>query len=1002
MTFVCSDGRPKGRPSAFPEVSPASGAASDASDTLAHVTNQALIDLIVPGTDADVAAGYATLAKRGAEAVFGFEDEVCVLDVETTGYDPSRDHLIEVAAAIMRGPEVVERFSTLVDCLAPIPLEIVKLTGIDDDAVAGAPSAEAAVRRLIDFAGGRTLVAHNAPFDRAFLEAVAGRSAFRGTWVDSLVLVRLGMPRLRSHRLTDLAAAFAPDVTGRSHRASSDVEALCRIWRCALAGISDLEPGVLGRIAALAGQAVWPERTWIAQVAAANPKSPYDLKEVRRSRLLSDRADSLDDADEVECACPDVDSALAEFSKTGLAGRMYEGYEQRAEQVEMARSVLDAFGGDKMVAIEAGTGVGKSVAYLIPAALFSLRNNVGVGVATKTNALMDQLVYHELPKLSAVLDGGLRYAALKGYEHYPCLRKLERFAGELDDTSDPDRVALAAALLAWVSQSSWGDLDAINVHWRRDLRQAIQASQADCTRRHCRYFPGLCYLHGVRRRAASAHIVVTNHALLFRDVVALGGILPPIRHWIVDEAHSAESEARKQLTVGASHAELSAVLAALHGRRGGLLDVLRRKLGAGDDAMKVLSAVSRMEEEVTRCATLADSLFDFVKDLSPLAGSSEYDSAELWVTPRVRESGPWGTVASTGRSLAKRLQEVIAFGREVMTALEEAGPELGEARADFAGLLSRLAEQQAGLAAVIDGEDESLVYSAMLDRRANVDAERLVAARLDVGEVLAQDLYPRVRSVVFTSATIAAGDSFEHFGRSVGLDRLGDERWSALRLASSYDLERQMAVFVPTDLPMPNEPGYLERLERLLEQVHVAMGGSTLTLFTNRRDMERIHAVLEPRLRERGLDLIVQRQGASAKRLRDEFLADEKLSLFALKSFWEGFDAKGDTLRCVVVPRLPFGRPTDPLSCERELREGRAAWGRYSLPEAVIELKQAAGRLIRSSTDTGCLVIADSRVITKGYGERFLAALPVADVERMSTERVVAQVARRFGESRTG
>jgi len=168
-------------------------------------------------------------------------------------------------------------------------------------------------------------------------------------------------------------------------------------------------------------------------------------------------------------------------------------------------------------------------------------------------------------------------------------------------------------------------------------------------------------------------------------------------------------------------------------------------------------------------------------------------------------------------------------------------------------------------------------------------------------------------------------------------------------------------------------------------------------LFTNRRDMERLHALLEPRLRAKGLDLICQRRGTSAKRLRDEFLADEHLSLFALKSFWEGFDAKGDTLRCVVVPKLPFGRPTDPLSCERERREGRAAWSRYSLPEAVLELKQAAGRLIRSSTDTGCLVIADARVVSKGYGGRFLASLPVADVEKLPSEQVIDSIAERFG-----
>ena len=481
-------------------------------------------------------------------------------------------------------------------------------------------------------------------------------------------------------------------------------------------------------------------------------------------------------------------------------------------------------------------------------------------------------------------------------------------------------------------------------------------------------------------------------------MVADGAILPPLRHWIVDEAHSAEKEAREQLTIGASHVLLSTVLGALAAKgRGGLLENLRRSMRGAEFAAPVLGVIVRMEEQVARCATLNDSLFDFVKDLGVLAGNSDYDSADVWVTDETRDTGPWGVVASTGSALAKRLELLIADGRELVTMLEELGPELMDGRADLVGLLSRIADQHLGLVRVLSGDDESLVYSAVLDRRPTADVEQLVAERLDVGEVLVNDLYPRVHSVVYTSATIATGEDFGHFARGVGLDRLDPGAWRSLRLSSSYDFERQMAVYVPTDIALPNERGYLADLEALLEGVHLAMDGSTLTLFTNRRDMEALHAILEPRLERAGISLLCQKRGTSAKRLRDEFLADERLSLFALKSFWEGFDAKGDTLRCVVVPKLPFGRPSDPLARERERRDGRGAWRKYTLPEAVIELKQAAGRLIRSKTDVGCLVIADARVVSKGYGRDFLGALPVADIEKMPAARVVGAIGERFG-----
>ena len=964
------------------------------------MTDAALHRFLVPGTDPDVIASYETLTERARTAQFGFEDEVAIVDIETTGYACERDHIVEVAAAIVRGPQVVDTFQALVDPLVPLSLEITKLTGITSEMLAGQPSVESVVSRLVDFVAGRDIIAHSAGFDRSFLERVAGTHAFRGRWIDSLQVVRVGLPRLRSHRLADLSEAFSVRPDGAPHRALHDVLALAAVWRIALVGASDLPAGLLHRVVGIAPETAWPARAVLAQIAAAEPDGAFDLKEARRKRVAADKAEALHDADEIATTCPTPEAVLGEFSADGIAGRMYEGYESRAEQLEMAGAVLEAFESRTHVAIEAGTGVGKSIAYLVPAALFARENRVGVGVATKTNALMDQLVYHELPRLNAALGGELRYVALKGYDHYPCLRKLERYSGELaENGADGDRLSIIASLYAWTAQSGWGDLDAINLHWgRRDLRAAVQASQADCTRKRCRFFPQLCYLHGVRRRAASAHVVVTNHALLFRDVVAQGGILPPIRHWVVDEAHSAESEARKQLTLGASHVELSAVLGGLVSRgRGGLLETIRRSLRGGDSVAGVLGVVVRMEDATQRCATLADSLFDFVKDLAPLVGDSAYDGAELWVTESTRDTGPWGVVASTGASLAKRLESLLADGRELITLLEELGPEFTDGRADLAGLLTRLADQHAGLLAVLDGEDEALVYSVELDRRRERDVEKLLAERLDVGEVLADDLFERVQSVVFCSATIATGESFEHFAHSVGLDLLGDERWRALRLTSSYDFERQMAVFVPTDMHEPNQHGYLADLEALLERVHVAMGGSVLTLFTNRRDMQHLHAILEPRLEREGIALLCQKRGTSAKRLRDEFLADERLSLFALKSFWEGFDAKGDTLRCVVVPKLPFGRPSDPLAKERELREGRVAWRRHTLPEAVIELKQAAGRLIRSKTDTGCLVIADARLVTKPYGRDFLGALPVADIERMPSDDVVAAIRERFG-----
>ncbi len=957
------------------------------------MTDGDIASFLAPGTDRDVEAAYARLADRARDTSFGFEDEVVVVDIETTGFDPATDSIIEVAAAVLRGPEVVARYGSLVDPGAPLSPETVKLIGICDADLVDAPPFEDVATELARFAAGRDLVAHNAVFDRTFLEANGCR--LPGVWLDTLELARIALPRLRSHRLADLARALGSPRP--SHRAGDDVESLALVWRVLRCALDDLPDGLLARLVSCSPSTAWSLRSLLAHHASARPCPPADLRALRRARVRRAEGQRMRPASEVDCTAPGASEVADAFSPAGVAGRMYEGYEIRPEQCRMAEAVSAAFGSGTHLAVEAGTGVGKSVAYLLPAVLFALRNEVTVGVATKTNSLTDQLVHGEIPALTGALGVELRAVQLKGYENYLCLRKLERVTQDLEGL-DPETLGAVAALWSWVAQTTWGDLDSVNLHWRPELRARMSASVADCTRRRCRFHPDQCYLHGVRRRAAGAHLVVTNQSLLFRDAVAAGGILPDIRYWIVDEAHGAESEARRQLSLRSSHAELRGALRSLHAKdRGGLVDSIARQSPRGGEN-HMFAALEDMRASAEKAAVLAESMFDFVKDLGATAPESGYEIARLRVTPTLRESGTWGSIEGVARSLARTLDHLIERGGAVVTTLEEAGDEHTlDQRADLVGLLTRLADQREALLAVVSGDDPCAVHAVTLDRRRQVRSESMESLRLDVGEVLAETFLAESRSVVFCSATIATGEDFGHFARGVGLDRSGT--WSSMRLASSYDLERQMSVFVPDDVAAPGSRAYLADMERLLEGVHRAMGGSVLTLFTNRRDMEELYLRLASRLEAEGLPLLVQGRGTSAKRIRDEFLADHRLSLFATKTFWEGFDAKGDTLRCVIVPKLPFGQLSDPL-LEARKEISRDWWARHYLPEAIIELKQAAGRLVRSSTDTGCLVLADARLAgDRAYGRSFLEALPVRRVVVAPSAEVLEEIAARFGQA---
>ncbi len=955
--------------------------------------------LLLPTTPSPIRSIYESLEERAKTYDFGLlEEDVVVLDTETTGLSFKNCELIEIAAARLSGREVVERYHTFVKPEGRIPPQIQALTNIKESDVVDAPGAEEAVAGLAEFVGGMPVLAHNAIFDRTFVEKVPGGKEVSDNWIDTLALSRIALPCLKSHRLSDMAQAFHCDSV--THRAMDDVDALCGMWRVILCGLAAWPAGLLGRLADLHPEIDWVYRPIFSHLALETEGASFSLKEVRARLAMSacdcskdDAAERLDPYD-----LPSRDEMDAAFASDGVVSRMYHDFESRPEQVAMAQEVREALGTSTHRAIEAGTGVGKSMAYLLPAIEFAQRNNVTVGVATKTNALTDQLVAHELPALDAVLPDGVSFCALKGYDHYPCLLRLERAAsGELplsqvdmgyrsENAVGSDMLTAIAVTYAYSSQVLEGDLDALGIRWRFVPRSMLTIGPSDCIHNRCPFYPKECFIHGARRRAASADIVVTNHSLLLRNVAADNAILPPIRHWIIDEAHGFESEARRQWAEELSAEKTRVTFERLGGSKTGTLHALLVSMAGREGSTLAVGLLTKAAASAARASTATASLYEAIHGLVRLADrTGGYENVTLWIDERVRESEEWQSVVRASTEAVEKLSETSKCLDEARESLAEVDPQL----ADGLGEAMRgISEMTDAIKDIVVAPQDNMVYSAELYRqRKRIGQEKLVAEKLDIGADLAERWMPEMESVIFTSATMAVGKSFNHFNHAVGFDRLQAEKYKDLQLDSSYDFDNHMSVILAQDLPAPQDKSYLAALTDLLFDVHTSMEGSVLTLFTNRREMERVYADLKPRLEEVGLEVVCQERGSSPRQLRERFLAEKRLSFMALKSFWEGFDAAGDTLRCVVIPKLPFASPQDPLVKERELREDRA-WWRYSLPDAVLSVKQAAGRLIRTAGDTGVLVLADSRLVTKRYGRDFINSLPSHNIQRLETENV--------------
>lgn len=952
---------------------------------------------MLPDTPPAVAEAYRKLPSRAEVEDFDLlEEDVVVLDTETTGLSFATSELTEIAAARLRGRKIVEHFRTFVNPGMPIPSNIVALTHISDADVAGAPSPSEAVFELADFVRGAPVLAHNARFDHHFITRASRNCEVSELWVDTLALSRIALPRLSSHRLKDMAAAFGcADV---SHRAMDDVKALAGMWRIILCALRDLPPGLLELLSNMHPDVAWAYRPILSHLALASPGAPFSLVGERRGLVGSVRPRL--DVEELDVAPQAPTSTEIEdaFAPGGLVSRMYGDFESRPQQVQMAEEVRQALEDTLVCAVEAGTGVGKSVAYLVPLVLHAQKNNITCGVATKTNALTDQLVSHELPALAQALPGGMSYAALKGYDHYPCLRRLERAAeGELPmgeaDAHGQTQMAIASAMLtaiattfAFVCQSVEGDLDALGIQWGSVPRDLLTVGVGECQRARCPFYPNLCLLHGARRRAASSDIVVTNHALLLRNIASEGHVLPPVRTWVVDEAHAFETEARRQWALEVSAERVRAAFERLGTTHSGIIGSFSTLASGNEAATPALGLLAKAASSAQRAWTTSADFFDTVRSLTELdKGSGGYDKVTVWLGEQARSSDAWGAVATSGARLVERLDALVHDLTAAQAVCAEAIENLPSELEDVCRALTM---QRDACRTILEGADDSFVCFAEVSRSVRqAGTERLVAQSLDVGAELAERWYPEMRSVIYTSATMTVGGDFSHFTHATGLDLLSDGRHREVSLESCYDFDGHMSVVVAKDMPDPRDQRYLAELEQLLYDVHIAMGGSVLTLFTNRREMEQVYEKLEPRLATVGLNLAMQERGSSARRLSARFVGEKTLSLMALKSFWEGFDAAGDTLRCVVIPKLPFASPRDPLVQARASRDHQA-WRHWSLPEAVLSVRQAAGRLIRTSTDTGMLVVADSRISTKGYGKIFVRSLPSASVCTLNTDDV--------------
>ncbi|CAA9559703.1 MAG: DinG family ATP-dependent helicase YoaA [uncultured Thermomicrobiales bacterium] len=896
----------------------------------------------------------------------------------------------------------MERFSTLVRPRQSLSLDISRLTGITAAEVAAAPSFSDVSADIKRFIGTRTLVGHSVQMDIAMLRSAG--LALENPWVDTFHLATVMLHDLPHFSLSAVAVALGVEGTS-SHRAVGDVEVTAAVFHALIERVERLDALTLGQLVTYARQASWPSAEVFAAVAGTGDAGPLfevagesDRQGPHELRFLTarERPEPLRPTNSrATIKRAEVDAAL---SPAGAVSQSVPGYEDRPQQRQMARAVTAAFNEGKNLVVEAGTGTGKSLAYLLPAVMHAVEHGEAVVVSTNTLALQDQLYQKDIPLLRRALAGDERFGAfeaalLKGRTNYLCLRRW--FANRSQPALDPAEAGMRGKVTLWLNQTESGDRSELRLdgeeenHWR-----PISAEEHACVASRCVYQQrNQCFLFRARREAESAHIVIANHALVLSDAMAGSHVLPEYRRLIVDEAHHLEDQATKQfgfsLEERAFHDAIDAALrlegtvmvgalpmAADYLRLNARSETGKRRAEAAEARLRARHAtIMEARRHITRLFNLLDAVID--------AGDAR-GGRSVRLTGDIRSTLAWVDIEDAGAAIDAAWRAIETDLRWLLDAVEAAEPDPGTTIDDPAmqqfedvssALLSTVrdgADLMVKLQVTIGSPSQEMVY--WVERSPIAQRTSLHAAPLQVDGVLREQVFSRLDTAVLTSATITTDGSFSYM-----VERLGIEDPKEVAVASPFDYALSTLLYLADDMPEPNHPRYASQLQRTLIDTLIATEGRALVLFTSHAALQQTYHAIKRPLEDAGVIVLGQRLDGNPRQLIERLRHSSRVALLGTASFWEGVDVVGAALSLLVIAKLPFAVPTDPIVAARgELVEdqGGHPFFDYAVPQAVLKFKQGFGRLIRSSGDRGVCAVLDGRVISKRYGRSFVESLP--------------------------
>jgi ATP-dependent DNA helicase DinG len=918
-----------------------------------------------------------------------------VIDLETTGNSPKKgDRIIQFGAVIIENGKITGRFSSLVNPLQQIPAFIEELTGISDSMVKDAPLFEEIASQVSDLLEDAYFVAHNVLFDLSFLQEellISGHEGFYGPVIDTVEMARILYPSADSFKLTDLAQREELQ-HDRPHQADSDAQVTAELLLIMLEALEALPHVTVKELAKLSEglksdlHLIFDD---VLKVKESRLESLPEHIEVYRGIALKRKAEN-----------PKIEKSVIEYPETveekqTLLKKAFSGYEIRHGQFEMMDCVREAFSKKGHALIEAGTGVGKSLGYLIPAAIFSLESNNPVVISTYTTQLQEQLLLNDVPKLTQVLGSTINASLIKGRNNYISMARFEQSLREIEENYDTALTKMQ--ILVWLTQTETGDFDELNLS-SGGMLFCNKVKNDSALFLKTKHWDEYDFYQSAVEKAQNADILITNHSMLLADLVSENGPLPAYEYAILDEGHQFEKAAGKYFGQSLDYLAVRLLLNQL-----GLYDQnqLFYKL-------ELLLNKNNLDLKDNRLHTfeinqlISDLVYE-TEELFKLAGSyarkalknKTYGSKVHASMVPDRDNRTWTALKTTAERFYFHLKDLILA---LESRLDEAGKKTHLYNGGQQSILEEVVqviddlERIRNTARNLFMMESGYVKWIEADMRALQNSTTIFSRPVYVSDYLAEQFFSKKRSVVVTSATLSVNDSFAFIKKELGLQNTLMEK----QIPSPFSYESQVKLIIPDDLPdikSVSNDDYVAAITEHIISIAEATKGRMLILFTSHEMLKRTYELIK----ESGLleEFILIAQGITAgsrTRLTRNFKRFDKAILFGTSSFWEGVDIPGEDLSCLIIVRLPFSPPDEPITaakCSLIKENGGSPFSELSLPEAVLRFKQGFGRLIRTSNDRGLIFIFDRRLVTTSYGRAFLHSVPDVPVEKGSITEIV-------------